>query len=242
MIGALILVAWFGLVLVALGISILQDLNGGMIGLLLLLGLAGLVALGVWVSRGGDLRDAVVRFGSPGAGRGRARVRRLGRLAPNTPRLPLASSARRTTRTSCPWQYDIERTAVLDPDADPTTVLGPDHDPDHGPGRGPPSDHGARPGSRPDDGAGAGWGRPALMGSRGPSAGCGRPRPGCRNRCRRRPRGRRRGGAPAANRPEPGQARGSLGRAQGAQPVGQFVAAVTLLTAGGLFLTDQAWG
>ena len=129
-IGALILVAWFGLVLVALGLSILQDLNGGMVGLLLLLGLAGLVALGVWVSRGGDLRDAVVRFGSPGFGR----VEPGSGPAARTPGTAHPTEAGRVVGPEddprfMPGQHEADRTTVLDPDADPTTVLGPDHDP-----------------------------------------------------------------------------------------------------------------
>jgi phage shock protein PspC (stress-responsive transcriptional regulator) len=68
-IGGLLLAAgWLGLVALAL-VGALDDLSPLVYVTGMLVTVGGLATLGVWLARGGDLRDALHRLGSPGLGR-----------------------------------------------------------------------------------------------------------------------------------------------------------------------------
>ena len=65
LVGGFVAVAWFCLAC----LIVIDSLDSAVGVLAVLVGLLTLALLGVWMGRGGDLRDAVQRFGSPGFGR-----------------------------------------------------------------------------------------------------------------------------------------------------------------------------
>ena len=105
-IGGLLLAAgWLGLVALAL-VGALDDLSPLLYVTGMLVAVGGLATLGVWLARGGDLRDALHRLGSPG----------LGRTDPPAPATWVD-----------PATVDADPTLVLDVDGEPTiTLLVPD--------------------------------------------------------------------------------------------------------------------
>jgi phage shock protein PspC (stress-responsive transcriptional regulator) len=101
-IGGLLLAAgWLGLVALAL-VGALDDLSPLVYVTGMLVTVGGLATLGVWLARGGDLRDAVHRLGSPGLGR-------TDTPAPVTWVDPVAG--------------DADPTLVLDVDGEPTITM-----------------------------------------------------------------------------------------------------------------------
>jgi phage shock protein PspC (stress-responsive transcriptional regulator) len=99
--GLLLTASWLGLVALAL-VGALDDLSPLVYVTGMLVTVGGLATLGVWLARGGDLRDALHRLGSPGLGR------------TNTP----AAAA-----WVDPAAGDADPTLVLDVDDEPTVTL-----------------------------------------------------------------------------------------------------------------------
>ena len=101
-IGGLLLAAgWLGLVALAL-VGALDDLSPLVYVTGMLVTVGGLATLGVWLARGGDLRDAARRLGSPGFGR-------------TDPAAPAAWVD--------PAPRDADPTLVLDVDGEPTVTM-----------------------------------------------------------------------------------------------------------------------
>lgn len=107
-----VILGWLALVALAL-LGALDSVSP----LLLMLGLfvvvAGLATLGVWLSRGGDLRVVLTRLGSPG----------LGRTGGATPRGPAPAAP--TGDWMTPPAVGTDPTLVLATDAEPTLAMAP---------------------------------------------------------------------------------------------------------------------
>ena len=92
---------WLGLVALAL-LGALDDLSPLLYVTGMLVAVGGLATLGVWLARGGDLRDALHRLGSPG----------FGRTDPPAPAAWVDPAPR-----------DADPTLVLDVDGEPTVTM-----------------------------------------------------------------------------------------------------------------------
>ena len=99
--GLLLAVGWLGLVALAL-VGALDDLSPLVYVTGMLVTVGGLATLGVWLARGGDLRDALHRLGSPG----------FGRTDPPAPAAWVDPAPR-----------DADPTLVLDVDGEPTVTM-----------------------------------------------------------------------------------------------------------------------
>ena len=105
----LLAVGWIGLVALAL-LGALDGISPLIYVLGMLVAVGGVAMLGVWLARGGDLRDAVYRLGAPGFGRTDAPT-------------PAAWADPATAPAGWPNPTDSDPTLVLDGDPDSTLTL-----------------------------------------------------------------------------------------------------------------------